>query len=241
MVSRKQLELQKAKKDVEAQTRKLRRDPSWQNYLWRGESYLELRDYDSAITDFHTAQSVSDHTSTYFLERIGVANWLAKREYLAAATWLELTLAMERGKIQYADGSGGVQPGCLLWFAGVSLRYPELLVPARRLLEAKVRSGHGRNWSIENWLGSVAKYLLGIFDESQLRERIKDIPIVRERELCQVEFYVGVRALEQGDPIKAKKSFCNAARLHEASIESEYDLAQRESRRRDLGRGTCCP
>ena len=42
-------------------------------------------------------------------------------------------------------------------------------------------------------------FLLGLLDESQLRERISDVPILRERELCQAEFYVGVAALQGGD------------------------------------------
>jgi tetratricopeptide (TPR) repeat protein len=236
------LETGQPRKAIEAFTRKLRREPTDINYSSRAEAYIQLKEYDNALADLHCANAVAVWTSTEYFERIGVVNWLARREFLAAATWLELVLAIERGKIEYTDAAGGVEPGCLLWFAAVSLGYEELLVAARRLLEAKVARGEGRNWTIENWPGPLAMFLLGSMDEAEVRERISDsdVPILRERELCQTEFYVAVRALEQGDTNKATKDFRKAAALHDGSIENEYDLAQRESRRRDHGRTKRC-
>lgn len=220
---------------VEGYTRRLRREQSARNYAGRAEAYFKLKDYDRALADFHAANAAAPYTCTHYFERIGVVNWMARRQNTAAAVWLDLALAMERGKIQYADGAGGVEPGCLLWFAAVSLGRTELLTPARSLLQKKVDARHGRNWRIENWPGPVAMFLLGLRNESQLRERIIETPIAHERELCKAEFYVGVKALQSGDVLRAKKAFRKAAALKDARIENEYDLAQREGRRRDPG------
>jgi tetratricopeptide (TPR) repeat protein len=217
---------------IEAFTRRLRREPSENNYAGRAEAYFNLKDYNPALADFHAANAAAMHTSTHYLERIGVVNWLAGRLNTAAGTWLDLVLDTERGKIAYADGAGGVQPGCLLWFAAVSLGRTDLLTPARRLLEKKVNTKAGTNWCIENWPGPIAMFLLGALDESQLREKLIDVPIAHERELCQAEFYVGVKSLQHGDVIQARRAFRRSASLHDASIENEYDLAQREGRRR---------
>jgi hypothetical protein len=228
------LETRQSRKAIEVFTRKLRKEPSAIHYSGRAQAYLQLKDYDRALADFHLAKAAAVWTSTHYFERIGVVNWLARRECLAAATWLELVLATERGKIQYADAAGGVEPGCLLWFAAVSLGCEELLVSARRLLQGKVveKGGRGRCCRIENWPGPVALFLLGTLDETQVRQRISDVPILRQRQLCQTEFYVAVRALEQNDVKKAMSHFRKAASLHAAWMENEYDLAQRESRRR---------
>jgi len=217
---------------IEACTKQLHREESEIVYAGRAEAYFNLKDYDRALADFQSANAVATDTSTDNLERIGVVNWLARREYTAAGTWLDLVLACDRGKIDYADAAGGVEPGCLLWFAAVRLEFKELLIPARRLLEKKVAAKGSGCCHIDNWPGPIAMFLLGMLDEPQLREKIIEVPIARERELCQAEFYVAVKALQDGDPVKAKLAFRKAAALHDASIENEYDLAQRESRRR---------
>jgi len=222
------------KKAIEAFTRKLRREQSSLNYSGRAEAFLRLQDYDRALADFYTASAVHPYSSTHWFERVGVVQWLARRENAAAGTWLDLVLKLECGKIQYTDGAGGVEPGFLLWFASVRLGSSDFLDAARRLLKKKVQAKCGRNWTIENWPGPIAKFLLGMFTESQLRERISDVPIVHEQELCQAEFYLAVHALQEGHHAESIKGFRKAARLHEGNIENEYDLAQRESRRRPI-------
>jgi len=234
------LETGQPRKAIEAFTRKIRREPTDIHYSSRAEAFIQLKEYDNALADLHCANAAAVWTSTHYFERIGVVHWLARREYLAAATWLESVLAMEGGKIQYADAAGGVEPGCLLWFAAVSLGHEELVVPARRLFESKIAKGKGLLWAVENWPGPLAMFLLGSMDEAKVRAQVSDVPILRERELCQTEFYVAVRALEQGDIDKATKCYRKAAALHAGSVENEYDLAQREARRRDRGRTRRC-
>jgi hypothetical protein len=45
------LETRQSKKAAEAFTRKLRREPTDINYSGRAEAYLQLKDYDSALSE----------------------------------------------------------------------------------------------------------------------------------------------------------------------------------------------
>jgi tetratricopeptide (TPR) repeat protein len=217
---------------VNAFTKRLRRDRCGPNYCNRGIAYLNLGDYDKALADFRAADECFEYTSDGYLQSVGVAHWLAGRESEAVAVWQDLVLATERGKIQYTDGAGGVESACLLWFAGARLGQENLLGVAQRVLKNKLKTKTGRNWSIDNWPGPVAKFLLGTLDERRLRERIDDVPILRERELCQAEFYIGVRALQLRENVAAKSAFRRAAQLDAAKLENEYYLAKHESKRR---------
>jgi tetratricopeptide (TPR) repeat protein len=217
---------------VDAFTKRLRRDKCGPNYCNRAIAYLNLREFDKALADFQAANDCFEYTSDGYLQSVGVAHWLAGRESEAVAAWQDLVLAIERGKIQYTDGAGGVESACLLWFAAVCLGQATLLKLARRVLKAKVKTKLGRNWSIDNWPGPIAMFLLGELDEKELRDRIIAVPIARARELCQAEFYIGVRALQLGDTLAARRAFRRAAKLDAAKIENELYLAKRESNRR---------
>jgi tetratricopeptide (TPR) repeat protein len=216
---------------VDAFKKRLKRDKRGLNYYNRGIAYLNLGEYDNALADFQAADDRSEYSSDGYLQSVGVAHWLAGRESQAAATWEDLVIAIERAEIQYTDGAGGVGSPCLLWFAGVRLGQANLGELARRVLKNKVNTEVGRNWCIDNWPGPIARFLLGQMDEERLRERIGAVPILRERELCQAEFYIGVRAHQVGDRFAAKKAFRRAAQLHAAKIENEYYLAKHESKR----------
>jgi len=215
---------------VNAYSKLLRRKKSAPNHANRGIAYLNLGDYDKALADFHAADKCFCRTSDGYLQSVGVAHWLAGRESEAVATWQDLVLAIEHRKIEYTDGAGGVSAACLLWFAGVRLGQDNLIEVARRLLTNKATRKSGQNWRIENWPGPIAQFLLDRLSEPELRERITDVPIARERELCAAEFYVGVRALHAGDEAEAERALGKAAAMHTAKIEHEYYLARHETK-----------
>lgn len=219
---------------VVAYSKALREKESGPNHSNRGMAYLNLGEYDKALADFEAADKCFSHSSDGYLQSAGVALWLAGRESEAVATWQNLVLAVERRKIKYTDGAGGVSSACLLWFAGARLRLDHPIEVASRLLMTKVASKNGRNWRIENWPGPIAEFLLERLSEPELREKITDVPIARERELCQAEFYVGVRALHAGERAEAERAIAKAAELHAAKIEHEYYLARHETK---LARG----
>jgi hypothetical protein len=114
----------------------------------------------------------------------------------------------------------------------VLLGQDNLVKLARRLFRTKLTSKTRRNWSPHNWAGPVARFLVGQLDEERLRALVCDVPVLHERELCQAEFYIGVRAIQLGDTVAAKRAFRRAAQLDAAKIENEYYLAKHEATRR---------
>jgi tetratricopeptide (TPR) repeat protein len=217
-------------------TSRLRRDKSTANYCNRGIAYLGLGEYDEAIADFRAADGAHPSSSDDCPQRVGMAQWLAGRELEAASTWHDLVIAFEQGKIHYTDAGGGVESPSLLWFAAVCSGQPGLLKVARRLLRALASAQNG--W-IDNWPGPVAKFLLGGIGEERLRSLVTDTPILRDRERCQAEFYIGVRRLQRGDRAGARDAFRAAARLTNAKCENEYYLAVCESKRPAPGEKSC--
>jgi tetratricopeptide (TPR) repeat protein len=202
-------------------------DASSPLYSNRAIAYLNLGDLSNALIDFQAANKCARYTTDGYLRRVGVVHWLAGRESEAVAVWRDLVL-VERGKIQYSDGAGGVSSGCLLWFAAVRLKQKPLLSVAQRLLHKKVEAKAGRNWKIDNWPGPIALFLLGRIDEAALLDSIAKVPILRDREMCQAQFYIGTRELELGRDVAATQAFEEAAKQDVAKLENEYYLAKHE-------------
>jgi hypothetical protein len=202
-------------------------EPSGPWFRGRALAYLNLRRFAPAQADLEAAEKTEQWKSVEDRQGIGVTQWLAGQWVEAAKTWLGLVTELERGRISYTDGAGGVQSPGPLWFAAVRLGNPSYLARAKRHLRTKVKSG----W-IENWPGPVAKFLLGSIELEELLQTVDTTPILRERELCQANFYAGVRALETGDSAQARKCFRAAAKHRPALLEWEYYLAKNEVRQR---------
>lgn len=211
---------------VRAYTKALHKEQLAPNYANRGMAYLSLGEPAKALADFQTAYDLEEYRSDAFTQLSGVALWLAGREAEAAKVWHDLVLEIEHGEIDYSDEAGGVGNACLLWFAAVRLQQPTLLTPARRLIKKLCNKN-------ENWLGSIGQFLLGRIDEEQLRDAVSDIPVLFGREMCQAEFYIGIRALEAGRRADYRKAVRAAAKVDTTKIEPEYYLACHEGKRRE--------
>src|SRR5262249_37262544 len=99
----------------------------------------------------------------------------------------------------------------------------DLLGHARDLLRKKAKTKR-----IAVWPGPIAKFLLAKISAEELRGGVADVPILHERQLCQAEFYIGVRALEDENTAAAERAFQAPAKLHVAKLENEYYLAAHE-------------
>lgn len=174
-----------------------------------------------------------------YLQAIGIALWLMKKDRQAADVWLSLVQDFDAGKIDYSDGAGGVENGHLLWFASCHPVANEHRATALRYLRKRCKSR-----IVTNWPGPIAKYLVGSISEKALltaAEADRDDPSIPEenyrsiesRQLCQAYFYIGVRAFETGDMRRFKECMRKSVSLgSETLIENEFYLAQREQRRR---------
>lgn len=211
---------------VDACSKSLAKQPDMIAYNERAAAYLHLNDYDRALADYAVAGYLDCADSTvgdYGYKHVAAVLWLKRAYTVAAALWSHTVGQMLKGRFTHSDMAGGVQCGCLLWFAGAGLSKAELREAAEELLVRKLKK---RNNSL--WPAPVAAFLCGQITEDELRGTVTSTPILRERQACQAEFYVGAHALSLGNGERALAAFRAASRLTKGSIEIEYFLAGHE-------------
>jgi hypothetical protein len=198
-------------------TRMLKSDPKCGFRGLRGVGHLLLGQYDLALADFQRAEEDAACRADGFRQRIGVTHWLAGRMDEAADTWRQLVIDMERGKIQRSDAAKGVGNACLLWFAGVRLSRASYIQLARGFLKNNFKKPY-----TDSWPGPIGKFLLGGLDAQELGALASN-----EGKRCKAEFYVGVRALQDGKRRAYRRAMRKAAG-YKAPQEGEYFLAAHE-------------
>lgn len=204
--------------------------PSYSN---RGMAYLHLGDYEAALTDFRSADALHSAAlnSVSAGEMCGVALWMAGRETEAAATWSAGVDASLSGAVRYGDAAGGVTVGNLLFFAGVRLPDPNAVALATRFLKKRLRTRQSAAWP-----GPASRCLLGLILESEMLAAVSTTPILRERQMCQARFTIGVRALAAGDRDTYTDAMHQAYDLGSVSrLEADYYLALHEQRSGEPG------
>ncbi len=212
-------------------TEELLKSPSTGRYNNRGMAYLHLGEYDLALSDFRAAEenSIREAGGERDNAKVGVALWLSGEHQQAASVWTRGTEAMLDGAIKYTDAAGGVSIGNLLWFSAVRLGDATGCQLAIKLLKKKLRTKQSSSWP-----GPISRFLLGDVSPAQLRSTVGQVPILRERNLCQAEFYIGVAAFESNRQLYYE-SMRLAAELGSVSkLEAEYYLATYEAGRLDM-------
>jgi hypothetical protein len=155
---------------------------------------------------------------------VGVALWMAGEHQQAASAWARGTEATLASTVRYADAAGGVGIGNLLWFAAVRLHDSAHRSLATKLLRKKLRTKQSKAWP-----GPISRFLLGAIDESQLRGAVSRVPILRERESCQAEFYIGASAFDSNREFYYATMRASAAFGSVAKLGAEYYLAAYEA------------
>jgi hypothetical protein len=144
----------------------------YEDAILLSDNLIEFRGGDSE-TDFHFS---------------GLGNWLIGNWQQAIAVWEKAKNAL------YKDAAGGINTQVFLYFAGVkmsnkSLKY-KALASVRKILKSKRST---------NWPGPIGNFLVGDINETELLSHISSAPILRERQLCQANFVIGVKLLDCED------------------------------------------
>lgn len=198
-------------------------DPSPFNYYNRALASLNLGKLDSALDDFATADRLDRSKGDAARQRIGVVHWLAGREGAAIEVWDRLVRGSDATEIAYTDAAGGVGPPSLLWFASIRRNDLTLQKAAAESLRNVLKSKRR-----EIWPGPLGQFILGRVDFSTVMAATSSVPVLRERQHCQAEFFDAVVALKDGRLTEWIAGLRRASAMNDALLENELYLSRYE-------------
>lgn len=146
----------------------------------------------------------------------GIALWNQNKRQEAIDTWKSGINS------KYTDAAGGVEVSLLLYFAAVKTNNTLLKTEAVKNLKEKFRSGKSKNWP-----GPLGAFILKNIDEKTLLTYISVQPSIRAKQLCQTNFYLAVRNLENGDIDRAKQLIKDVLQLGKSAMQKpEFYLCE---------------
>ncbi|MGY4538407.1 hypothetical protein ACVW0P_002827 [Mucilaginibacter sp. UYNi724] len=166
------------------------------------DKLIEYRQGDSE-TDFHFS---------------GIGNWIIGNERQAVADW------EQSKKSLYKDAAGGVGTQVFLYFAGIKLGEEKLRFTAIKSIKNILKAKRAINWP-----GPIGHYLVSDINENELFSYVSDIPILKERQLCQANFVIAIKLLEGKDNHGYYRKLKDAVAYGtSAYVEKLYYLAKAE-------------
>jgi len=182
-----------------------------------GLAYLLAGNPSAALTVFDG--TLSDRwVSTGHYAFAGIARWLLGRKKEAATVW-------KKGiGCQYADAAGGMELPLLLYFAAVREPSSFALSKAKDM----IRTATKHRWA-KSWPGPLGGFVLGQMSEAEIRDAaVFSNEDITRCQTAQVEFYVGIKALEARDSRPFKRQMKVCVKIPNWYLENEYHLARGE-------------
>jgi len=180
--------------------------------LFHLKRYLEVIELSEKLIEIEDAQSDVDFINS------GIANWILGNESKAIEVW------QQAQNCSYKDAAGGIDVQVLLYFASVKTNQEKLKLSAIRAIKKLLKSKQSVNYP-----GPLGHYLLNDITEYQLIDYITNVPILKERQLCQAQFVSAIKILEAGNVDGYYKKLKECTSYGPASyLEQEYYLAKGE-------------
>jgi hypothetical protein len=188
----------------------------------RAIANLMLKNYNDALKDYLFLLNRVDEfyeNNKYYNDNIinksdsdyinaGVTCWLLNDYEQAVKMWIDsMTL-----RLRYTGNY--MIPPCIVYFAGVYLHDAKILKSANKCLQKRAKG------SI-----TLGKYLLNETTENELLSSIKLDSPIRNRSLCQYEFYIAAKHLENGDNEGFIQHLRRCVEMKGNYLEFEYFLA----------------
>lgn len=189
--------------------------PSLRHKVW---ALFHLSNYNEALTLAEkVTQLRNGETDDDFISS-GIALWALNKREEAIIKWKQAEKAI------YTDAAGGVELQIILYFAAIRTNNEALKQETIKKIKKLLKSKRAINWP-----APLALYILGNLLEEQLRSYIVEVPILKERQLCQSDFVVAIRELENNE-MESYKSKLQEATSYGSSayLEQMYYLAKGE-------------
>ena len=190
-------------------------DTILRNIFNRAYCLLQLNRPNEALLDFQKNLDLQPNSASGYIG-VGISLWWMSRNSEAVEAWKNALHA------PYADAAGGVEAPAFLLFAATMMSDLNLRKKAIALLQKKWKTKR-----VECWPGPVAGFLLDEIDENTFLSygKVKN-PILKERNLTKIHFWMGISYFRQGNLQKYRKHLQKAVQGH--IIEPEYYLAKYE-------------
>jgi hypothetical protein len=124
----------------------------------------------------------------------GIAFWALDNKSKAIEYWKKGEQA------KYADIAGGIDVLILQYFASIKLNDGKLLLTVKKKIKKLLK-----NKIATNFYGLQGNYLLDEITETELYSSVTKTSILRERQLCCLDFVLGIKRLETKDVNLYKK------------------------------------
>lgn len=148
---------------------------------------LNLKKYNECFLLCKKIIEISNGETDSDFIRAGICQWLLGNEIAAINLW------KEGENSQFKDAAGGLDNIIYLYYGGVKTNDDNLMKSSIKKIKRIVK-----NKSSINWPGILGFYLLDKMDEELIYSKISDVPVLKERELCQAHFTIAIKKLEQG-------------------------------------------
>jgi hypothetical protein len=149
---------------------------------------------------------------------LGAAYWALNDTGQAIHEW------QSGEKAKYSDPAGGIDLQTILYFGSLKIGDDKLKLSTEKKINRLMKPK-----AAVNWPGPLGTYLLNDLSDSTLLSYISATPILRERQLCQANFAIGVKKLKEKKINDFKAKFTKAISYGPPSyLEQMYYVAKIE-------------
>ncbi|HYE11067.1 MAG TPA: hypothetical protein VEF53_12885 [Patescibacteria group bacterium] len=155
---------------------------------------LITKRFDDAIAtcDYLISKESGESESDFKFK--GTALWNQNKRQEAIDTWKSGVNS------KFTDAAGGIEVPLLLYFAAVKTNNVLLKTEAVKSLKKVVKSSKSKNWP-----GPLGALILENVDENALLSYVSTQPSLRAKQLCQANFYIAIKNLENGNIDRARQ------------------------------------
>jgi hypothetical protein len=179
---------------------------------------MQLKKYEECVILTHQLIKLRNgETDTDFIF-CGIANWLLNRREQAKVLWEHAMQCL------YSDSAGGLETQVFLYFASIKTA-DEIL--KKQTIE-RINKIFKSKKSI-NWPGPIAAYLVDRLSSDLLLSSISEIPVIKQRQLCQTYFVIAIKELQKGKSEEYKNNLEESIGYGSSTyLEQMYYLAKGE-------------
>jgi tetratricopeptide (TPR) repeat protein len=172
--------------------------------------YTDCVDLTSELIRIRNGETQSDFVFC------GVAYWLTGQYEKAIEIWRD-------GKdTKFTDAAGGIEIQAMLYFGAVVTSNQKLISTTKNHITKLLRERNAINWP-----APIGSFLCDRMSVNELMSKVSDVPILKERQQCQMHFVISVKNLEAGnfgEYAKGLRRSVSYGRL--AYLEAMYYLAK---------------